>query len=837
MPILARISLLNECSFSYNSDTKFEGLKTMTDTANAPARDKETSGGATTMTIGKAAVLGAGTMGAGIAAHLANAGIPTLLLDIAPKEADAKDKNAIVKSLFDAVKKLKPAPFMLGDNAKLITIGNFTDDMEKLKDCDFVIEAVVENLEIKHKLFAEVDKNRKPGAVIASNTSGIPIDAIAEPFSDDFKQHFVGIHFFNPPRYMKLVEVIPGTKTSGEIACKVSGFLDQRLGKGVVPAKDRPNFIANRIGTFGMMATVHEMIDMGFTPTEIDQITGKAIGHASSATFRTSDLVGLDVLVHVNKNLYPDVPEDEDRDVFLIPDVIEKMLEKKLLGDKTAGGFFKKSKDAEGNRQILELDLNTLEYKPQAKTKFPSLDAAKQFENKEKRIKQLVWGDDNVGEFLWKTTSRLARYAANRIPEIADTIVEVDNAIKWGFGWEIGVFETWDAIGVAESVERMKKEGQPIPANIEKMLASGATSFYKSENGEHFFYDLVNQEYKPVPARPGVLILKDVKERTGVIKSNPGASLIDIGDGVACLEFHSKMNSIGGDTVSMINFAIDEVEKNHVGLVVGNQGGNFSAGANIMMILLAAQEEEWDDINIAVAALQRAIMRLRYSAKPVVTAPYGLTLGGGCEIAMHGNKVRAAAETYIGLVEVGVGVIPAGGGTKEMTMRAMDAAAKAPDADPLAFLKKTFETIGMGKVATSAQEACAWGFFRDSDAISMNGDRLIQDAKQEVLNLAAAGYVAPVERTDITVLGESAESAMKLALHMMRQGGFISEHDQKIGHKLAHIMAGGTINHKSQVSEQYLLDLEREAFVSLCGERKTQERIAAMLKTGKPLRN
>ncbi|MFN0138773.1 MAG: 3-hydroxyacyl-CoA dehydrogenase/enoyl-CoA hydratase family protein [Pyrinomonadaceae bacterium] len=789
------------------------------------------------MTIGKAAVLGAGTMGAGIAAHLANAGIPTLLLDIAPIEEGAPDKNAIVKSLFEAAKKLRPAPFMLADNAKLITIGNFTDDIAKLKDCDFVIEAVVENLEIKHKLFAEVDKHRKPGAVIASNTSGIPIDSIAEPFSDDFKQHFVGIHFFNPPRYMKLVEVIPGRNTSGEIACKVSGFLDQRLGKGVVPAKDRPNFIANRIGTFAMMATVHEMLSMGFTPTEIDQMTGKAIGHASSATFRTSDLVGLDVLVHVNKNLYPAVPDDEDRDVFLVPDVIETMLEKKLLGDKTKGGFYKKSKDADGNRQILELDLKTFEYKPQEKSKFPSLDAAKQIDDKAARIKKLVWGDDRVGEFLWKTISRTCRYAANRIPEIADTIVEIDNAIKWGFGWEIGVFETWDAIGVAESVERMKADGGGVPASIEKMLASGATTFYKSEKGAHSYYDLVAGGYKPVPQRPGVMILKDVKERSGVIKTNPGASLIDIGDGVCALEFHSKMNSIGGDTVQMMNFAIDEVERNHVGLVVGNQGGNFSAGANIMMLLLAAQEEEWDDINMMVAALQKAVMRLRYSSKPVVTAPYGLTLGGGCEIALHGDKVRAAGETYIGLVEVGVGVIPAGCGTKEMTMRAMDAAERAPDADSLAFLKKTFEMIGMGKVATSAQEARDWGFFRDSDAISMNGDRLIQDAKQEVLNLAASGYVAPVERTDITVLGESAESAMKLALHMMKQGGFISDHDQKIGQKLAHVMAGGTINHKARVSEQYLLDLEREAFISLCGERKTQERIAAMLKTGKPLRN
>lgn len=810
----------------------------MTNTGKAAAADdSEMSVRPSQMTIGKAAVLGAGTMGAGIAAHLANAGIPTLLLDIAPKEEGVTDKNAIVRSLFEAAKKLRPAPFMLADNAKLITIGNFTDDIAKLKDCDFVIEAVVENLEIKHKLFTEVDKHRKSGAVIASNTSGIPIDSIAEPFSDDFKQHFVGIHFFNPPRYMKLVEVIPGTNTSGEIACKVSGFLDQRLGKGVVPAKDRPNFIANRIGTFAMMATVHEMLAMGFTPTEVDQMTGKAIGHASSATFRTSDLVGLDVLVHVNKNLHPAVPEDEDRDVFLVPDVIETMLEKKLLGDKTKGGFYKKSKDADGNRQILELDLKTLEYKPQEKSKFASLDAAKQIDDLPKRIKTLVWSDDRVAEFLWKTISRTCRYAANRIPEIADTIVEIDNAIKWGFGWEIGVFETWDAIGVAESVERMKKEGQPIPANIEKMLASGATSFYKNEKGEHFFYDLVGGGYKPAPQRPGVTILKDIKARTGVIKSNPGASLIDLGDGVACLEFHSKMNSIGGDTVQMLNFAIDEVERNFAGLVVGNQGGNFSAGANIMMLLLAAQEEEWDDINMMVAALQKTVMRLRYSAKPVVTAPYGLTLGGGCEIAMHGNKVRAAGETYIGLVEVGVGVIPAGGGTKEMTMRAMDAAERAPDADPLAFLKKTFEMIGMGKVATSAQEARAWGFFRDSDAISMNGDRLIQDAKQEVLNLAASGYIAPIERTDITVLGEAGESAMKLALHMMKQGGFISDHDELIGKKLAHIMAGGTINHKTQVSEQYLLDLEREAFVSLCGTRKTQERIAAMLKTGKPLRN
>ncbi|CAN5428442.1 3-hydroxyacyl-CoA dehydrogenase/enoyl-CoA hydratase family protein [soil metagenome] len=801
------------------------------------------------MNIGKAAVLGAGTMGAAIAAHLSNAGIPTLLLDIAPKELNESEqkkglpldsfhvRNRIVGEMFEAAKKLKPAPFMLKDNANLIEIGNFENDLHKIKDCDFVIEAIVENLDIKHKLFAEVEKHRKPTAVIASNTSGIPIESIAEPFSDDFKKHFVGVHFFNPPRYMKLVEVIPTADTSGEIACAVSGFLDQRLGKGVVPAKDRPNFIANRIGVFSMMATIKEMLEMGLTPTEVDQITGKAIGHASSATFRTSDLVGLDVTAHVVKNLYPAIPDDEDREVFQTPELINTLMEKKILGDKTNGGFFKKSKDAEGKRQILELDLETFEYKPQEKTKFPSLDAAKQIEDLPKRVKTLVWGDDKVGEFLWKTTSRISRYAANRIPEIADTIVEIDNAIKWGFGWEIGVFEAWDAIGVKESVERMKAEDQKIPANVEKMLESGAENFYKTEDGQKYYFDLVVGEYKKMPDRDGVIILKSVKERTGVIKKNAGASLIDIGDGVACLEFHSKMNSIGGDTVQMMNFALDEVEKNFTGLVVGNQGGNFSAGANIMLLLLAAQEEEWDDINLMIRQLQNAVMRLRYSPKPVVTAPYGLTLGGGCEISMHGDKTRAAGETYIGLVEVGVGLLPAGGGTKEMTLRTMDRAKDTPDADPLAFLKGTFETIGMGKVATSAQEARSMGLLRKGDAISMNGDRLIADAKQEVLNLASAGYVQPVEREDILAMGKAGQAAFKLALHTMKKGAFISDHDELIGNKIARILCGGDLNHQSFVSERYLLDLEREGFLSLCGERKTQERIAGMLKTGKPLRN
>jgi 3-hydroxyacyl-CoA dehydrogenase len=483
------------------------------------------------------------------------------------------------------------------------------------------------------------------------------------------------------------------------------------------------------------------------------------------------------------------------------------------------------------------LDLETFQYKPQTKSKFASLEAAKSIESLPDRIKTLVWGTDKVGEFLWKTMSKVFCYSANRIPEIADTIIELDNAIKWGFGWEIGVFETWDAVGLEKSVERLRQEGRTIPPSIEKMLAAGARRFYKNENGAEYFFDLVKGEYRPIPERPGVIILKSVKDRSGVIKQNPGASLIDIGDGVACLEFHSKMNSIGADTVQMMNFALDEVERNFIGLVVGNQGGNFSAGANLMLLLLAAQEGEWDEISLMVSALQKAVMRLRYSPKPVVTAPYGLTLGGGCEITLHGDRVRAAAESYIGLVEFGVGLIPAGCGTKEMTMRAMDAAERFPDADPLAFLKKTFELIGLAKVSSSAQEARAFGFLRDVDSISMNTDHLIADAKKMVLALDSAGYVQPVQRENIRVLGEEAFSAMKLALHMMKRGGYISEHDELIGTKLANVMSGGKLNHRALVSEQYLLDLEREAFISLCGERKTQERIAAILKTGKPLRN
>ncbi len=797
--------------------------------------------------IEKAAVLGAGTMGAGIAAHFANAGVPVLLLDIAPRELtedekakglsmeDKRVRNRIANAGFEAAKKARPAAFFSTDKVALVEVGNFADDMAKLKDCDFVIEAVVENLEIKRRLYADVDKHRKVGSIIASNTSGIPIKSIAEGFSDDFRKHFLGVHFFNPPRYLHLCELIATEWTLPEVVCSVHGFIDKRLGKGIVLAKDRPNFVANRIGVYASMHAIKTMLDDNYTIEEIDRMTGPVLGRPKSATFRTSDVVGLDVLNHVASNLYEAVPEDEERDVFIAPEFVKQMIGRGILGAKSGSGFYQKQKGEK--KEIWTLDHASLEYRPAEKVKLPALDAAKNVENLAERTKNLVWGKDRVGTFLWKELSATLLYSAKRIPEIADSIVEVDNALRWGFGWELGPFQTWDAIGVEKSVAKMKEEGRAIPSHIEQMLASGATSFYKTENGTRQFYDFASKSYKEVVKQPGVIVLKDVKERTGVIKKNVGASLIDLGDGVACLEFHSKMNAIGGDTVNMIRYAIGEVEKNYEGLVVGNQGQHFSAGANLMLILLAAQEEEWEELNLVIHQFQQATMMLRYSAKPVVTAPFGLAIGGGCEIAIHGDRVRASAETYIGLVEVGVGIIPAGGGTKEMTLRAMDAAREAKDADAFPFIKKAFETIALAKVSTSAEEARATGFLRDEDSITMNADRLISDAKQEVLALAATSYTKPQPRTDILALGEPALATLKLGVHQMKRGGFISEHDSIIAEKLARILTGGDLNYATQVSEQYLLDLEREAFLSLCGMRPTQERMAAMLKTGKPLRN
>ncbi|MFZ0752048.1 MAG: 3-hydroxyacyl-CoA dehydrogenase NAD-binding domain-containing protein, partial [Pyrinomonadaceae bacterium] len=575
--------------------------------------------------VKKAAVLGAGTMGAQIAAHLANAGIPTVLLDIAPQDASSgsseaetrplgrvHDQNAIARAGYEAAKKAKPAAFFTADGASLITVGNFEDDLPKLKDCDVIIEAVVENLEIKRSLYEKVEQHRKPGSVIASNTSGIPLKLLAEGRSDDFRAHFLGMHFFNPPRYMHLVELIPTKGTKGEVSCSMSGFLDERLGKGVVVAKDRPNFIANRIGTYGALVTMRTMIDDGYSIEEVDKITGPAAGRPKTATFRTFDLVGLDVFAHVVKNLHENLPDDPEREMFVMPEFVTKMIERRLLGNKTKAGFYQRKQGEGGKREIWTLDTATLDYRAAQKVKLPSLDVAKNIEDTRERLKTVVWSKDRVGAFLWKTISKTLTYTAERIPEIADTVVEVDRAMRWGFSWELGPFEVWDAIGVEKSVAKLKEEGRAVPANVQAMLDSGAKTFYKQENGQRFYFDFASSAYVPLADPPGTIILKSLKDRTGVIKKNSGASMIDLGDGVACLEFHSKMNSIGGDTLEMLRFAIAETEKNFVGLVVGNQGVNFSVGANLMLMLMEAQDENWEELDMIGRYFQSSVMSLRY---------------------------------------------------------------------------------------------------------------------------------------------------------------------------------------------------------------------------------
>lgn len=796
------------------------------------------------MQIKKAAVLGSGVMGSQIAAHIANAGIPCLLLDIAPQElmpeeqakgltlASLQVRNRIVSAGWEFAKKNKPAAMFSPEAANLVSLGNFEDDLAKIKDCDWIIEAIVENLEIKRSLYAKIEQDVKPAAIITSNTSGIPLGSLAEGRSDNFRKRFLGTHFFNPPRYLHLMEIITQPDTDPEVAQFMADFTDRVLGKGVVYAKDRPGFVANRIGNFSMLNAFQVMSDIGLTFEEVDALTGTVIGHAKSASFRTLDVVGLDTAYNVARNLYNSLPGDEKRESFKVPEFMDKMVERKLLGDKTKGGFYKKV-----GKDIVTLDINTFEYRPQQKAKFASLDAAKQLPTLDERLKALVYAQDKAGEFLWRTTSESLIYAANRLPEIADNLVEIDHAMKWGFAHEAGPFEVWDAIGVEKSVNRLREEGRAIPANIEKMLAVGAKNFYKAENGVKHYFDFASGAYQPVREEAGIIVLKSLKERDKVIKKNSGASLIDLGDGVACVEFHAKMNALGSDQIQMIGYAIKEVEKNFEGLVVGNQGENFSAGANIMLMLMGAQEGDWDEISLAVRQFQNMTMSLRYSAKPVVVAPFGLTLGGGCEMTLHADRACAAAETYIGLVEVGVGIIPGGGGTKEAAVRASDAVADNPQADHFSFLQRWFENIAMAKVATSAVEAQHLGLIRHSDRIVMNKDRQLAEAKQTVLALAHEGYVPPQPKTDVLVLGEAALTKFKLGVHMMKRGGFISDHDALIGTKIAEVICGGNITHPTRVSEQYLLDLEREAFLSLIATRPTQERLAHMLKTGKPLRN
>ena len=803
--------------------------------------------------IQKAAVLGAGTMGARIAAHLANAGIPSYLLDIVPAEINAEEKrkgltlespavrNRIVLAGLEATKKARPAALFTPETVRLVTAGNFEDNLAWCGEADWIIEAVAEDLEIKRRLLERVEAVRKPGTIVTSNTSGLPIRRIAEGRSEDFRRHWAGTHFFNPPRYMKLTELIPGPETLPEVLAALTEVCDVRLGKGVVVAKDTPNFIANRIGTFAILNAMRQMEVLELTIEEVDACTGPAIGWPNSATFRTADIVGLDVLVHVVRNIYENAPEDESREMYRIPPLVEAMIARKWLGEKTGGGFYQRIKKG-GEAEILTLDWQKLEYRPRQKAKFGSIEAARPIEDTRERLRALLTpalegkGGDKATRFLWASFGETFLYAARRIPEIANRIVDVDRAMRWGFGWELGPFEMWDALGAERVAKALERDGKQLPPLVEKVLTSPRKLFYATEQGRTSYFDLAAGALAPVEEPAGIIVLKSLKERTPVVQENSGASLIDLGDGVLCCEFHSKMNAIGGDIFAMLQAGVARLGTEFEAMVIANQAPNFSAGANLMLLLITAQEGEWDDIHLAVRQFQRANMAIKYAPRPVVAAPQGIALGGGCEIPLHSARIHAAAETYIGLVEVGVGLIPAGGGTKEMLIRAGERAAGGADLDLFNALKPVFENVAMAKVSTSGEEARTLGYLRPSDLVAMNRDRQVADAKQTALAMVRAGYHPPAP-TEIRVLGEEFFAAAKLAVHMMIRGEYATEYDGVVARKLAYVLAGGGITAPQTVPEQYILDLEREAFVSLCGERKTLERIAHTLKTGKPLRN
>ncbi len=790
--------------------------------------------------IHKVAVLGAGTMGARIAAHLANASVPCVLLDIVPEGTGPEDpiaRNRIAQAGLDAALKSRPPAFFVPEAARLITIGNFEDHLGLIGDCDWIMEAVTENREIKRALYRKVLQHRKPGTIFSSNTSGISIGSLAEGMPEEFRRNFLGTHFFNPPRYMRLLELIPTPDTHPEVIQKIADFGERVLGKGTVIAHDTPNFIANRIGTFFTNAVLRRMVEDGYSIEEIDLLTGPVMGLPKSATFRTIDIVGLDVMVHVVENLAEALPDDERRDLFALPDFVKEMHSRRLLGDKTGGGFYKKIKAGDGSSEILTIDLKTFEYRERQKAWFPSVDMARNIEDTGKRVAALFDSPDRVGDFYRKLLGDCFHYAAMRIPEISDDLISVDNAMKWGFNWELGPFELWDAVGVEKVLVQWKQDNRPIPPLVEALVGSGVKTFYTSSQGVKQVFDLASRQYKTVETPPGVLLLASLKDRKKEIKRNAGASLIDLGDGVACLEFHSKMNTIGPDTIEMVHSALKVLSDGFEALVIGSQGANFSAGANLMLLLMAIQEEEWDEVDRMIRAFQDANMALKYAPKPAVAAPYGLTLGGGVEVSLHCARIRAAAETYMGLVETGVGLIPAGGGTKEMLVRAMDAVPADDQADPFTYVKEVFLNIGMAKVSGSAEEARRLRYLSERDSISMNRDRQIADAKQLALDVARLGYRPGLPRTDIRVLGQEAFSRMKLGLHLMRRAERLSDYDVVIGTHIARVLSGGEFTSPQTVSEQYLLDLEREAFLSLCGQKKTQERIQHMLKKGKPLRN
>jgi 3-hydroxyacyl-CoA dehydrogenase len=809
--------------------------------------------------INKVAVLGAGTMGSRIAAHFANAGVPSYLLDIVPPDAGAAARSKIAAAGLDAAKKSKPAAFMEPSLARLVTVGNFEDDLKKLAEVDWIIEAVVENLEIKRSLLRQVEAIRKPGTIVTTNTSGLPVGKIAEGFSDDFRRSWFGTHFFNPPRYMRLLELIPTPEADQAAIDAISNFCDVQLGKGVVIAKDTPNFIANRIGTFSVLNVMRLMQEMDLSIEDVDALTGQAVGWPKSATFRTIDLVGLDILGHVVGNMTTNV-HDERSDLRL-PDFFTQMLQRKWLGDKTKGGFYKKMKGGEGKEdERMALDWKTLEYHPRQRPKFAALDMAKNIEDTGARLRMLLGLEasgpqkgDKAGAFLWSALADLWTYSANRIPEISDSVVEIDRAMRLGFNWELGPFELWDVAGLEPTVARMKKEGKPVAANVEKLLAAGHKGWYiddaKSPSG-HKFWSLQTESWQPVQVPAGVWSVTVAKKSNGVVKKNSGASLVDLGDGVACIEFHSKMNSLGADIISLILQTLKPggPGDNFDAFVITNDATNFSVGANLMLLLMSVQEEEWDDVDLGIRQFQGMTQAVKFSPKPVVSAPFGLCLGGGTEISLHAAARQPHAELYTGLVEVGVGLLPGGGGCKEMLLRAVDGAAAgrggqisgdalAGSVEMLQAMKRAFELIATAKVATSAHEARSLGFLDESDRITMNRERVLSDAKARVLELVRAGYEPPVPRTDIPAPGENLLATLKMGVHLMRQGGFITDYEVKLGTKIAEVLCGGNVTPGTPVSEQYILDLEREGFKSLCGEKKTQERIQHTLKTGKTLRN
>ncbi len=790
-------------------------------------------------TIKKAAVLGSGIMGSRIACHFANIGVEVVLLDIVPRDLDEKQKdnpaarNKLVNDALQTAIKSNPSPLYDKSKARLIQTGNFDDDLSKIKDVDWIIEVVVENLDIKKSLFDKVEKERTDGTLITSNTSGIPIHLMLEDRSEDFQKHFCGTHFFNPPRYLRLLEIIPTPKTDPEIVDFLMNYGDLYLGKETVLCKDTPAFIANRIGVYSMMSGMHAISDTNFSVGEIDKLTGPVIGRAKSATFRTSDLVGLDTTVNVSNNLFAALADDESKDRFKLPNIVKELHDRKWLGDKTKQGFYKKVVEG-GKKQILELNLKTYEYEEKKKSKLDVLDKTKNVEDLKKRLQIAIGLKGEEGDFYRKTFFDLFKYCTYRIPEIADELFRIDQAVSAGFAWELGPFETWEAMGLKDILGQMKEAGfEPAPW-VQEMIDGGFETFYSYENGKKMYYDIPSKSYKVIPGTEGLVFLDAFKENN-IVWEKPGATIYDIGDGVLNLEFHTKMNSVDADVIEGINTAINMAEKDYRGLVIGNEGQNFSAGANLAMLFMYAVDQEFDEIDLMVRTFQNTMTRARFSSVPVVAATSGLVLGGGCELSLHCDAIQAHAESYVGLVEVGVGLIPGGGGTKELTMRAADDF--TPGDPEFNTLQEYFMSIATAKVATSAAEARKMNILRGGDEITLNRTRLLTDAKEKVIALSDAGYTQPVERKNIKVQGKAALAMFHAGISGMRYGSYISEHDQKIGQKLAWIMAGGDLSAPTKVSEQYLLDLEREAFLSLCGEPKTLERIQSILFKGKPLRN